>query len=90
MAAVAVANPKAKIVIDSNFRPIFKFGDAKTAMALYGVSIQLSWCVSHTFALDSPGVPVLWAMPEMKAIELSLNMLTWGRFDWELSETFVD
>ncbi|CAK0867947.1 unnamed protein product, partial [Prorocentrum cordatum] len=59
VAAVAAANPQARIEINKNERPWFRFGDNKWGRALYKVSVEFEpGFVLGIFAL-SPGVPLV-------------------------------
>ncbi|CAK0875282.1 unnamed protein product [Prorocentrum cordatum] len=77
VAAVAAANPQARIEINQNERPWFRFGDNKWGKALYKVSVEFEpGFVLGIFAL-SPGVPlVLLGMTALESWPAIVNFRT--------------
>ncbi|CAK0814911.1 unnamed protein product [Prorocentrum cordatum] len=77
IAAVAAANPQARIEINQNERPWFRFGDNKWGKALYKVSVAFEpGFVLGIFAL-SPGIPlVLLGMTALESWPAIVNFRT--------------
>ncbi|CAK0832874.1 unnamed protein product [Prorocentrum cordatum] len=77
VAAVAAANPQARIEINKHERPWFRFGDNKWGRALYKVSVESEpGFVLGIFAL-SPGVPlVLLGMTALESWPAIVNFRT--------------
>ena len=75
LASVVRAKPKAKIEVRAE-RPYFRFGDGKWGQALYLAILSIGAISFSMYALDYPGVPLLFGMTGLQQVRVSVHFCT--------------